>query len=62
MLAQKYHNNAIPSLNENVVLLMIIYDYRNLKVLQDTLQEMATAIIREFLQPDKNGLKQGPTV
>lgn len=49
-------------MNENVVLLMIFYDYRNLKVLQDTLQEMVTAIISEFLQPDEYGLQQGPAM
>jgi hypothetical protein len=32
-------------------------DYRNLEVLQDTLDEMVEAIINEFLQPDENGLQ-----
>jgi len=32
-------------------------DYRNLEVLQDTLDEMVKAIISEFLQPDENGLQ-----
>jgi len=32
-------------------------DYRNLQVLQDTLNEMVDAIISEFLQPDINRLQ-----
>lgn len=46
------------TLLEGAIILGVIFsDYRNLEVVQETLNEMVTAIINEFLQPDINGLQ-----